>query len=222
MNKQLLTKPKAIIMGVDRVITDVNTWFHFLTEIRIDLDKHRRIYGLLKDGKARWDDVKDDLFPIPHEEEERIHKSRFDQSIGNIEISGDAIATIHELQDRGYHICIVSGSIDLIVKSIARRLGINDWYANTTLLFDQHNYWTGIDWKHNEGQVKLEQAMDFVTKHNLKPEEVLVLGHSSADLDLFKKFPSVAIGKSNQELIPFAEEEIDYFTRILQILKKFE
>lgn len=218
----LKQKPKAIITGIDKIITNANSWFEFITELKIDPEKHRKVYNDLKSGQADWTEVKYKLFDILTDQEKKIHRDRFANSIGQIEISGDAISTVRKLQDRGYRICLISGSIDLIVESMANRLGIEDWYANTTLHFDDDGYWKDIDYNANEDELKKKQAEDFLNKHDLKPEECLVLGHSNADVELFKMFSGIAIFSKDEELDKLAKEKISYFPRILQILQKFE
>ena len=222
VNKAPSSKPKAIIMGIDKIITDVNPWFKFLSELDIDWEKEQKMYDLLKEGKARWEELKDKMIPIPKDDDKRIQKSRFDSTVGNIEINPESKATVEELHRRGYVLCIVSGSIDLIVQSIADRLHIVDWYANTALHFDYDGYWTDIEYQQAESGLKLEQAQHFQRKYSFKSNEIVMVGHSHADIELFQEFPAIAINVENPELRELAWEEIDQFPKILEVLDHYE
>lgn len=222
MNTVPSSKPKAIIMGIDQIVTSINPWFEFLRELHIDWEKEQEMYRLIKDGKARWEELKEQMIPIPKGKGDRVHRSRFENTVATIAVRGDAIATVGELQQRGYVLGIVSGSIDLIVESVAKRLHINDWFANATLSFDSHGYWTDIDFIQAESGLKLEQALQFMKKYRLKPEEIMVVGHSDADIEMFQAFPAISLGKVSDELRALSWEHIEYFSRILQILNRFE
>jgi HAD superfamily phosphoserine phosphatase-like hydrolase len=218
----LQDKPKAILTGIDQLITDAHSWFELSAELGVDQAKHRHIYEQMRNGKIVWTDAKYEIFDVLKSKTKKVHREVFERSIGTIELDNEAVDTINELKARGYRVGIISGSIDMIVGTIARWLKIEDWYANATLSFDQDGYWSDIEFDQNEAGLKLSQAKNFLAKHNLKPEECLVLGHSSIDIEMFKLLPGVALKSKNEELKNLAWKQINQFPQILQVLQQFE
>lgn len=215
---QMSNKPKAVIIGIDKLVSYTESWYEFISEVGINVDHHRKIYSALKKEALTWEEAKGKLFGILRDKNHNITKDRFIRVFERMEISGDAYNTIFEIKRMGFKIGIISGSIDLIVETIAKKLRIEDWYANTDLIFDDHGLWQDIIFRQNEAEVKKSQLEDFLSKHKLKPAECLIVGHSHSDVEMFKMCPGISLDSENEEINKLAQYELKFITRLPQLL----
>lgn len=76
--------------------------------------------------------------------------------------------------------------MDIYAEIVARKLGIEHWYANTTLHWDDKNELLDMDYELAQADKKLEQFNEFCKDQNLKPQDCIVVGDGENDLGLFK------------------------------------
>jgi phosphoserine phosphatase len=81
---------------------------------------------------------------------------------------------------------LITGSVDLYAETIARRLGVADWYANTPLVFNNADNLVDYHYEQDQAAKKLQQLQYFCAKHRLEPRECLAVGDSDNDLELFR------------------------------------
>ncbi|MEN8253755.1 MAG: HAD-IB family phosphatase [Patescibacteria group bacterium] len=209
-------KPKVIITGIDKMVSYTGSWYKFLQEAGIHTDTHKKVYKELRSGNIDFDEAKKKLHL--NLKDKKIHKKQLEKVFREIEVNGDAYSTINDLKKQGFMICIISGSIDLIVKEIAKKFRIKDCYSNARLIFNKEGYWTDIEYDQAEEKLKLKQAKDFMKKNSLKKDDCIVLGHSPADMILFEKFCGITIDCNYTPLKKLACQNVKFFPKILQFL----
>ncbi len=72
---------------------------------------------------------------------------------------------------------------------MAKKLGIQDWYANTQLIWAENGLLIDFDYQLDQAQEKVIQLEKYLATHGYKKEECLIVGDSESDLELFKTLP---------------------------------
>jgi len=214
-------KPKAIIFDVDETLTDRVTWYELTEQLGGSTYKHADLFMTYLDGKISYQTVKKELFKIWNTNGP-VHKDRLVEIFKNIHIRGEAVSLINSLQEQGYELCLISGSMELFIKELANRFGIKHHYGNSSFVFDENGHWVDLEYTKEEGQLKVEQFQDFLDKTNYSPEECIAVGDGDNDIDLFRLIPGIVINPKSEHLKELAWQEIKYLPRITQILKTLE
>jgi len=211
--------PKAILLGLDPLLVTDGTWFDFIHAVDVDPDWHWLLYSQLLKGESNWDEVRGLMFPFLVGEAAHVTDGLlWDRLLSKLVVRGDAFDTISRLQQSGYLIGILSGSIDVLVREVACRLGVADWFANTRIVFDEQQRVQDVRYVQAEAEKKLMQAESFLRRHRLRPEECLVIGHSQAEELLFSYIPGVALGEADRCLEPLAVDHIKHLARLPQLV----
>ena len=87
----------------------------------------------------------------------------------------------------GRKVVLISGSIDLYIKSLSASLGLDN-FVSTELRYDQNgDFLGGFVGGDCVGSVKTDRARQFAEAHNLSLQESTYYGDSAADLDFMQQ-----------------------------------
>lgn len=214
-------KPKALIFDVDHTLTEGVTWYKVTEKLGASTYTHADIFMRFLDGKISYQKAKQELFKI-WLKNGPVSKQKLIEVFENIHIKGEAISLLNELQNKGYTICLISGSIDMFVKILANRLGIKHAYGNSKLRFDEEDNWIDLEYTKNEAMLKVEQLEDFLEKTGFTKEECIAIGDGENDFELFRVIPGIAVNSGNEHIARISWQNIKYLTRVSQILETLE
>lgn len=214
-------KPKAIIMNVDETLTERVTWYALTEELGASCYEHADIFMSYLDGKISYHTAKQKLFQI-WTASGPIHKDRLEEIFKNIHIRGEAIAVINTLQEKGYELCLMSGSIEMFIQTLAKKFGIKHYYGNSRFIFDKKGYWVDFEYTKEEAQLKVEQFQDFLKKTGLKAENCIAIGDGDNDLDLFRLIPGIIVNPRSEHLKELAWQDVKYLPRVIQLLESIK
>lgn len=217
MNKPT-KKPKAIILDVDETLTDRVTWYELTEKLGGSTYQHADLFMKYLEGKISYQTVKSELFKIWNTNGP-VSKSQLLEIFQNIQIKGEAVSLLRNLQDHGYELCLISGSIQMFIEKLGERLDIKHTYGNSRLIFDQNDIWTNLEYTKEESQLKVEQFHHFLEKTGYKPEECIAIGDGENDIDLFREIPGIAINSRSEHLQELAWRSVKYLPRISQVLE---
>lgn len=131
----------------------------------------------------------------------------------------EARKLISYLKGRKYLIYLISGAIDLYVGEIAKKLKVDGFYANSSLEFDEKGILKKIYYRDNQGDVKVEQLKQLIHKLGVKMSEVVFVGDSENDLEVFKETGhGIAVNPKSEDLIKVAWKIINSLEEIKGIL----
>ena len=80
---------------------------------------------------------------------------------------------------------LISGSTDLYVGTVARRLGVETWFANSSLEFDSDGNLETLVYQTEQGRAKLDQLSRFCAENGIDIRTVTVVGDGENDAVLF-------------------------------------
>ncbi len=211
-------KPVGIITDIDKTLTEKTTWLELTEKLGGDPTDHAEIFTDYLNNKIDLNTAKKRLFKV-WRTQGKVHRSQIKEICQEVHLRGEAFATFNELKEKGYKLCIISGSFDVFVETVAERFGVECWRANAELIFDQDGYWVDLTYSKNEAELKAQQLQELLTKTNLKPEQCVALGDSHNDSEIFKIVPGIAVHTDSDHLKKLAWKEIHYLPRVIQLLE---
>ena len=81
---------------------------------------------------------------------------------------------------------MITGSLDIFAELIAKKVGINVWYANGNTKWDKNGNLVNFSFNPEQAEHKIVQLKDYLQKNKLKASECVVVGDSGNDIGLFK------------------------------------
>lgn len=124
---------KAVVFDIDGTLTPDISWTTLTNKLGASADKHLRIYQDLKENKLTYEKSKERLLKL-WKETGNAHRSYIKNLFEKWTIRNEAKNIVKYLKSKGFIICLITGSLDLYAKIIAKRLGIKYFYSNTTLV----------------------------------------------------------------------------------------
>ena len=176
---------KAVILDIDGTLTDEVSWLSFTKQLGADPRVHTRIFDEYKTGNITYPESRRQLIRLWNATG-NASKKNIINCFYKISIRKPAISLVEYLR-KSYKLCLISGSMDLYVKTVAKRLNIPNWYANTILKFDGNNNLYSYDYFDNQAKKKYEQFIEYTKRYAIKSEEVAVIGNSENDSIILEK-----------------------------------
>jgi HAD superfamily phosphoserine phosphatase-like hydrolase len=177
-------KFKAIIFDIDGTLTQQIAWRELTVKVGGSIEYNDQQVKNCEDGKISYKEFKQRLIEN-WSRNGQANKSVFTGILNNIPLRGDAVETVKYLLDRGYQICLITGSFDLYAQTIADKLSVKEWFANTTLVWDDSGNLKDFDCAMDDGARKIEHFQEFLKCYSLTPQECVTVGDSSNDSPLF-------------------------------------
>jgi HAD superfamily phosphoserine phosphatase-like hydrolase len=207
-----MSRFKAVIFDIDGTLTNEESWTALAKEASgsfDDLHNRKKEYGKAKQRLlADWQE---------HGKTDRSHV------IGLFDgwpLKAGAASIFEQLRMRETPVCLISGSIDLYVKSVAKQLGVKDYYFNAALHY-KGNKLTEIEYDPDQVGLKLEQLNAYCQKRGFKLKDCAAVGDSSNDIELFRATGRgilVEGGGATDELRKAAWKTVDSLAEIPALL----
>jgi phosphoserine phosphatase len=90
------------------------------------------------------------------------------------------------LKAKGYKLALVSGSVDLVVRKVARDLGVDLYGAHNSLIFDKEGVFKKIEFVGDDGNFKLAKLREFCKKLKIGLSQVVCVGDGYNDKKIFE------------------------------------
>jgi phosphoserine phosphatase len=143
-----------------------------------------RLYRALKGGRITYDESKRRLLFL-WQSTGGANIARFNQIFSGLPLDPAAEPIISALRAEGLEIAIITGSMDLYCEIVAARLGVQHWFANTRLIFDESGNLTDFHYHLQQAALKLRQLKAWSATLGLRSGEIAVVGDGENDSDLF-------------------------------------
>jgi HAD superfamily phosphoserine phosphatase-like hydrolase len=175
---------KAVILDIDGTVSAEHSWLALTRDLGADPDAHVRLYMAYRDGSATYEQSRDGLLEL-WRSTGNAKKEDFERIFAGLAFDQSAISVVDKLRQQ-YHLCLITGSMDLNARSVATRLGIDDWYANTTLHWDVDGNLSGMDYELDQASRKLQHLEMFCKANGYLTTECVAVGDGENDLGLFR------------------------------------
>jgi HAD superfamily phosphoserine phosphatase-like hydrolase len=126
---------KLICFDLDGTLTPHSTWLAFNTRLSISPEDDKRLFSEFLDGKITYVEWLNALMEI-YKKNGLLKKADLIETAEALEISPGAQEAIAAARAKGYRIVIISGAVDIMASSFAKRLGVEDSLTINKALFD--------------------------------------------------------------------------------------
>jgi HAD superfamily phosphoserine phosphatase-like hydrolase len=202
---------RAIIFDVDGTLSPEISWTALTRDLGASVEDHSALYQQYKAGQVDYAESKKQLIDL-WRATGNANKNHFLSLFEAWPLAPEAPNIIENLAKK-YSICLITGSMDLYAQTVAQKLHVTDYYANTTLHWDEAGNLTDMDYELDQAKRKLEQFLAYCSLCAITPEECVVVGDSDNDIALFEASGrGVAIGSE----IPGSLRQVSW--RTIQIL----
>jgi phosphoserine phosphatase len=178
-------KPRVIILDIDGTLTSEISWQTLTRELGASVERELDIYENMLRGRLTYAKAKHQVVQL-WQATGHANRTFITGIFERLPLDPAAGLLVEWLKGRDAIICLISGSVDLFVETIARRLGVSNYYANTELVFDPSGQLTDFHYETDQAGKKLTQLKDFCHRHNLKPTDCIVIGDGESELGLFR------------------------------------
>jgi len=208
---------KALIFDIDGTLSSEVSWLKLTEGLGASVTKHSEIFEKYLQRKIPYTKAKGDLINL-WQSTGNANKAYMSQMFSSWKLKDDANKVISYLRSR-YKIVLISGSVDLYVQTVADKLQIEDWYANTKLDWDNKDNLIDFHYFRDQALKKLRQFRHFKKKYSLVNRECAVVGDGDNELLLFQRVKvSVVVKKEpHPELEPYTYKKIDKLTELKKI-----
>ncbi|MCX6764179.1 MAG: HAD family phosphatase [Candidatus Nealsonbacteria bacterium] len=213
-----MNKFKLVCFDIDGTLVDGISWLLLTKGLGCSIEKHLDIFNRSKSGEISFFEGERMLTKM-YQESGNANQKFIKELFSKIESKPEAKEIVSYLKKKGYKTYLISGAIDIYVEEIAKKLGVDGFYANSSLEFDKNGILEKIYYRDNQGEIKIKQLNELVKKIGINIKEVVFMGDSDNDLEVFKQTGyGIAIGFSSEELKKFAWKKIDSLKEIKDIL----
>jgi len=177
-------KFKAVIFDIDGTLSLEISWLAFTKGLGASVDDHLKIYKDLKTATVSYEQSKEELLTM-WKKTGKANKEFISSLFEKWPLKNEAKEIMSYLKEHGFMTCLITGSIDLYAKIIAKRLEVDNYYANTEFIWDQNGYLADFHYYREQSKKKVEQFLEFCRISNLQPKDCLIVGDDDNDIELF-------------------------------------
>lgn len=188
MNRNQNTKPiKLIGFDLNKTLIKENSWLNLNTALGLSKEKDEELLDEYNKGEISYKEWQKMLLKV-YKESGRHNYKNILSIIGQYSYMPYAKEVIQYLQNNGYIIAIISGSIDLLVDVVAKDLNIEYARANNLFIFNELGYLDDIVVIAERDDIaKLHLFATLCAKLEINLDECAFVGDEKNDLEIFKK-----------------------------------
>lgn len=207
---------KLIFIDLDGTLSPQSTWFLLNLCIGITKEEDHALFEQYLNNTLNYTSWNRALVEL-YRSRTPVSKEAIIACAQAIELRSDALETITCLKEKGYHVVILSGSVDLIVETIAQKVGAHAWRSTARLVFDDTNSLVDIVASGDEAPAKELLAIEYAKEHGYVLEEAFAVEDGGNGEALFKRVKGILLGE-NKQLTPLAWKKIATFSELVTIL----
>ena len=209
---------KLICFDVDGTLVDGNSWLILAEGMGCSPQAAFNIFNQARREEISFVEAERILTKL-YQDSGNANKYFIKNLFDNIVVKDEAKDLISYLKEKGFKIYLISGAIDIYVESVAKKLNVDGFYANSSLEFDNQEIVQKINYRNNQGEVKVEQLQDLIRKLGIDINQVVFVGDSENDIEIFKATKhGVAVHSSNEKLKEISWKVVDSLRQVKTIL----
>jgi phosphoserine phosphatase len=212
-----MKKIVAVIFDVDGTLTEGVSWTTLTEEMGASKAEHMAIFEAFGKDEISYPKAKRDLLQL-WQKTGNANKHFIEAAFARLPIREEAPSVISWLKERGYIICLITGSMNVYASQVAERLGVEHWYANTELIFDASGELIDFTYELDQSPKKLVHFQEFCDQMKVDPVSCLVVGDSDNDIHLFEATGNGVLIGDNLDLEPKAQYVIQDLNELRAIL----
>jgi phosphoserine phosphatase len=213
-----MSKAEAVVFDIDGTLSPEISWLALTRDLGAPVEQHVQIYTDYKNGKIDYPTSKLQLIDL-WRATGNANRTFFVQLFDALPLD-PAAEKVVQAAKLGHVVCLITGSMDLYAETVAKKLGIDQWHANTTLYWGADGNLVDMDYELNQAAKKLEQFGEFCQANNLKLQDCLVVGDGENDELLFEACERGILLGGEPEAQTHAWKRITQLTDFERILRE--
>ncbi|MEK9155350.1 MAG: HAD family phosphatase [Patescibacteria group bacterium] len=177
---------KLVCFDLDQTLINQNSWYELSLALGVPAELDRQLYNEFKAGSITYEQWNDRVIEEYMKHENATRKGITESLCGYTYNEGAREAVKH-LQQSGYEVVLISGSIDIIVDHVAKDLGIRYAKANNTFLFDENDRLKGVHAHGDDTIAKAQHLESFCDLLGVKMHECACIGDGENDVEMFRR-----------------------------------
>ncbi len=209
---------KLVCFDIDGTLVDGVSWLILTEGLGCSAQRHMDIFHAAKVGKISFIEGERQLTKM-YQDGGNATKRKIVKIFLEVKLRQEARGLIAYLKKKNCHIHLISGAIDLYVEQIAKKIGADGYYSNSSLEFNRAGVLQKINYRDKQGGVKLEQLNDLINRLKININEVVFVGDSENDIEVFKATKhGIAVHCFDENLKKVAWKAVDSLNEIKNIL----
>ena len=181
-----MEKIKAIVLDIDGTITPDISWLAMTRDLGASVKEHKTIFKAFKENQISYETSKEKLIKL-WQETGNATRPKLENIFENWPVFPEAKEFVSFLQNQGLHVALITGSMSLYAKVMAKKFSVRDYYASCELVFDINENLIDFHFPRDESKKKLEGLFEFCENRSLKPHNIVAIGDSENDIGLFSE-----------------------------------
>jgi HAD superfamily phosphoserine phosphatase-like hydrolase len=178
---------KGIVFDVDGTLIEEISWQKLNLALGVSLELDQRLFKEYHEHRFTYQEWIDQIVAVYHANGP-VHRDRIEQILTQYTLAQSARTVSLALQARPYHVGIVSGGLDVVVRKVAEDICVKPEYAssNSVIHYDNEGYLSTVVARGHDHEVKLEDFLRLCETWGIQPEECVCVGDGNPDRPLFE------------------------------------
>lgn len=210
---------KAVALDIDNTLTNSVSWLRVTELLGASVATHEAIFDRFSRRELPYAEAKRQLIAL-WQQTGQARRAHWKALFAEWPLADGAAQLIGQLHQRGYTTALITGSVDLFAETIARRLHIPHWYANTKLIWNEEGLLTDFQYVRDQAAQKLQDLTLFATAAGITVTECAAVGDGSNDLEIFRATGhGIAVGPTDPALQAAAWRTVSTLGHVLAALE---
>lgn len=175
---------KLVCFDLNKTLIKENTWYDLNLAMGVTPEEDRKLLELYDSGRLDYVSWQKELESI-YIQRNKAHRDEIIRIVSTYSYREGAKEIVRYLQEKGYEIVLLSGSIDIQVEQVAKELNIQYFAANNTFVFNEKGYVKNIVCYGDDREFKLQKLREVCKKLNIQTKECVCIGDGDNDVLIF-------------------------------------
>jgi phosphoserine phosphatase len=175
---------KAAVLDVDETVATGNSWTTLTSALGVSVPAHLALYQDVVAGNMDEPGASAALVKLWNSSG-HANRDSLQSILSRIPLHDDALGLAHWFHHRNIEVWLISGSVDVYVRAVAKALRAQQWQANSRLVFGDNGDLLGLIYQVNQEALKRSQLIRLCQDNGIDPSETVAIGDGKNDIELF-------------------------------------
>jgi len=191
---------KALVLDIDNTLTDNVSWLRMTDVMHGSVSDHQLIFERFLNNQIPYEQATAELVQL-WQATGRANRSFLTAAFKEWPLRKGAHELVEYAQAQGYVVALITGSLDLFAQTLAERLGVTHWYANSTLKWSDDGALVDFDYARDQAARKLKHLREFAEAIGVNVRDCVIVGDGHNDVDMFRASGhGIAFGPASEGL----------------------
>jgi len=176
---------KLVCFDLDRTLIKENSWYDLNLALGITHEEDTAMYDDYMAGKFTYPEWTKKLLEL-FKHNPKANEKDITEILSRYTLVDGAREAVSYLKEKGYHVALISGSLDVLVDLVARDLGIELAEATNEFVFDESGKLVDIISPGDDKHIKLHHLESFARRLGLELSQCACIGDGDNDIEMFR------------------------------------